>query len=465
MKTINRIMLSSTFLALFSIFAIFSVAIAVIYILSTGNGGGGFDLMESEIIYAGSIVEESNTSDWRNLSNNLAKHGYNLYVTDSDGVVFSSLDNSQEATTENLKRLKLKQNVLIASVSDMAVAAKSDGNFSIYAIKGSPSQDNFWAGFMSPFIVAYLMVTAIILILSQLFIRKMAWRVLRPLNALEGGANRIKNGDFSQPIEYEGDDEFAHVCAAFNHMQKSLLEEQEKNAAYEQARTDMIAGISHDLRTPLTSVKGYIKGLCDGVANTPEKQDQYLSIAYQKACDMDTLLEKLFFFSKLETGNLPLSLGFHDLGDFIRQSSEELQLELAEKGAELTVDVTPVSHPVKIDPEQMRRVLYNLTENALHYANAHPLKLHISVWQEYDKEHLLFTDNGQGVPEDMLSHLFERFWRGDESRGTHNNEGSGLGLYIVKYITLAHGGHVTAKNGGGLAVQITLPCRKEEDNE
>ena len=110
-------------------------------------------------------------------------------------------------------------------------------------------------------------------------------------------------------------------------MRRHLLEEQKKNARYEQARTDLVSGISHDLRTPLTSVKGYLKGMRDGVANTPEKREQYLDVAYRKACEMERLLQRLFYFSKLETGNLPLFLSDADLGDFVAQFVREARQE------------------------------------------------------------------------------------------------------------------------------------------
>lgn len=307
MKTLNRILLSSTLFALLALFIILSLVVGIVYILSTSSQGTGFEWMEGDVVHAGQILEEAGTSDWKKLNDSLAEYGYNLYVQNSGGLVFSSLSVEQEAISYNLKRLNLDGRLLIGTVDNMSIAAKMNGVYSMYAIKGVPLEDDFWSGFMYPFIMICVVISAIILTLSHLFTRKMAWRVLRPLNALTRGANRIENGDFSQPIDYDGNDEFAHVCAAFNHMQEYLLKERQKNAAYETARTDMIAGISHDLRTPLTSVKGYIKGLRDGVANTPEKQEQYLSIAYQKACDMAVLLEKLFFFSKLETGNLPLS--------------------------------------------------------------------------------------------------------------------------------------------------------------
>ena len=140
----------------------------------------------------------------------------------------------------------------------------------------------------------------------------MARQMTEPLHALADGAHRIEQGDLSQEIIYNGKDEFTAVCTAFNRMQRHILEERERNNAYEKARTDLVAGISHDLRTPLTSVKGYIKGLRDGVANTPEKEEQYLSIAYQKACYMDVLLQKALLF--FQTGNRKSASIFKERG-------------------------------------------------------------------------------------------------------------------------------------------------------
>ena len=208
-------------------------------------------------------------------------------------------------------------------------------------------------------------------------------------------------------------------------------------------------------------MKGYLKGLRDGVANTPEKQRQYVDIAYRKACDMDVLLQRLFYFSKMETGALPIFLERADLGEFVRKFAVEAGRELAEGGGTVEVKGAPAPHPVRIDTEQMTRVLSNLTSNAVQYAGADPLRLTLTVWRERDRECLRFADNGQGAPEEQLPHLFERFWRGDQARRSRGGEGSGLGLYIVKYIIQAHGGTVTARNDHGLVFEITLPCDEE----
>ena len=231
--------------------------------------------------------------------------------------------------------------------------------------------------------------------------------------------------------------------------------------AYERARTDLVAGISHDLRTPLTSVQGCLKGLRDGVAGTPEKRAQYLDIAYRKACDMEVLLQRLFDFSRLETGGMPFFPERADLGDFARRFARENEAELERRGGRFVLRGAPAPHPVRMDPGQMARVLNNLTDNAVRYAGVRPLVLTLTVWRDRDMEKLRFADNGRGVPDGELPHLFEQFWRGDLARRDGAREGSGLGLYLVKYILEAHGGSVTARVDGGLVFELALPC--EED--
>lgn len=304
----------------------------------------------------------------------------------------------------------------------------------------------------------------VILLLNTLFTRYQLKKLLQPMDALAQAAGRVESGDFTQAIEYRGRDEFVPVCAAFNRMQEHLLEEQEKSAAYERSRTDLVAGISHDLRTPLTSVKGYIKGLRDGVAQTPERQRQYLDVAYRRACDMEVLLQRLFYFSRLETGNLPLFREEADLGSFVGQFAGEVGPELEQAGGKIELTVSPGPHPVSIDPEQLYRVLNNLKDNALRYAGAEALAISLAVETQGEWERIRFADNGQGVSEEALPRLFEQFWRADQARSSRNGEGTGLGLYIVKYIVEAHGGTIQAENSGGLAFTILLP-RREEDHD
>ena len=409
-------------------------------------------------------------TSWKDLDRQLRELDYALHVSLNGGEIYSSLSPIQSDLLRQLPPGNLWPTGEPAAVwmgSALVVAVRS-GPYDILTMS-EPDIPKFFgrqrlqteAILLSVLIIGATAIVAIVL-LSMLSTHFQLKHILRPVNALTDAARRIEAGDYSQGVGYDGKDEFTSVCAAFEHMQRHLLLEREKNAAYEKARTDLVAGISHDLRTPLTSVKGYLKGLRDGVANTPEKQRQYLDIAYRKACDMDVLLQRLFYFSKLETGNLPLSPVSADLWRFVEGFVRDSAGELEQRGGAIRLKGVPTPHPVRIDTEQMYRVLTNLTENALRYAGSEALVLTLTLWRERDREHLRFADNGRGVPDEDLPHLFEQFWRGDQSRGGQSGEGSGLGLYIVKYIVEAHGGTITARNDGGLVFELALPC--EEDS-
>ncbi len=302
----------------------------------------------------------------------------------------------------------------------------------------------------------------VLLIVSQLFTRSLANHILKPLNELAEGANRVKNGDLIVPIVYGGELEFENVCHTFNDMQSHILAEQEKNRKYEKARIDMVAGISHDLRTPLTAVRGTIKGLIDGIASTPEQQKRFLETAYRRTGDMDVLLQRLFYFSKMETGNMPLHLEKVSLTAFVHRYVREKQEDSKKTEYSISADVEKDIW-VTVDLEQMQRVLDNLLENSLKYVEADERRIRVELRKKEQTAHLVFSDNGQGVPKEKLPHIFKEFYRCDESR--NRKEGNGLGLYIVNYLVETMGGSVYAENRGGLAVHIIFPLTEENEHE
>lgn len=295
----------------------------------------------------------------------------------------------------------------------------------------------------------------IIILLSRYFSYKMIDRFLVPMQKLIDGAERIKEGNLDEMIYYSGNTEFALVCSAFNDMQDSLRREIEKNAVYEKSRIEMIAGISHDLRTPLTSVRGYIKGMMDGVANTPEKQRQYLTTAYEQAGNMEKLLQQLFLFSRLETGNVPLTLQQVNLCAYLREYIEKNREEFTGRGA----DICLLSHYedalVKIDVDQIGRVLYNMIDNSIKYRQKERVQITMSVYKASREVLLSVQDDGAGVAPESLPYIFESYYRSGEGKN-RAQEGSGLGLSIVKYIVEAHGGRLLARNRGGLEILIYL---------
>ena len=318
--------------------------------------------------------------------------------------------------------------------------------------------------FILLFLADGVLCIAVLVIMSQIFTGNLVKHIMEPLDELAAGAKRIRENDLTEDINYSGDIEFENVCDTFNKMQKHILREQEKNRKYEKARTDMIAGISHDLRTPLTAIRGTIKGLMDGIASTPEKQDRFLETAYRRTGEMDLLLNQLFYLSKIETGNMPITLRKIEISSFIKNYVQAKQ-GLMETGKEELVEETKeITAEVAVDPEQLQRIFDNLLENSRKYGEKVPLKMKIGLRKTPGGILIRFSDNGVGVPENKLPYVFDEFYRVDESR--NKKEGNGLGLYIVKYLIEAMGGTVRAETEDGFVVSMELPLgeRKGADN-
>ncbi len=295
----------------------------------------------------------------------------------------------------------------------------------------------------------------VLVLVSQLFTGNLVKHIMKPLAVLADGAERIRNNDLTQEIQYVGNVEFENVCIAFNEMQKHILTEQEKNQRYEKSRTEMIAGISHDLRTPLTAVRGTIKGLLDGIASTRRQQEKFLEAAYRRTGDMDALLNQLFYLSKLETGNMPIFLQTIELSAFVVNYVKTKQILLENESVEIIANTNGITANVSADPEQLQRVFDNLLENSMKYAETIPRKIKLTLTRKNEGFCICFMDNGKGVPEEKLPFLFEEFYRADESR--NRKEGNGLGLYIVNYLIDSMGGSVWAENKDGFAVYMMLP--------
>lgn len=255
----------------------------------------------------------------------------------------------------------------------------------------------------------------VLLLMSQIFTRNLEKHIMEPLDLLAQGADRIRHNDLTTEIRYVGDAEFEDVCITFNHMQEHILREQEKNRKYEKARTDMIAGISHDLRTPLTAIRGTIKGLMDGIAATPEMQEKFLQAAYRR------------------TGNMPLSVQKIEIADFIRNYVNGKQELLDKEKEQMQAETGDIHLDVDADPEQLQRIFDNLLENSRKYAERDVLKTELSLKRTEGGVEICFRDNGVGVPEEKLPYVFDEFYRGDESR--NKKEGNGLGLGADDYIS------------------------------
>ncbi|MDO4633673.1 MAG: HAMP domain-containing sensor histidine kinase [Eubacteriales bacterium] len=300
---------------------------------------------------------------------------------------------------------------------------------------------------------------SVLSIVSSFFMRRLSKRIMEPLQLLSEAADRIKEENYSENIQYHGDYEFEDVCLSFNDMQHEVAKARKQQREYEKARTDMVAGISHDLRTPLTAIQGTLKGLLDGVAKTPEIQKKFLEIAFRRSVEMNHLLDQLFYFSKIETGNMPVHLQRVNWSEYLQEYIEKRRV-MDEERIQYYFHKTGDGIASEIDRKEMERILDNLIENSKKYAKRDDLVISINLSTKADRVYLWVTDNGEGVPEDKLTHIFEKFYRADESR--NETEGNGLGLHIVKYLTEAMSGNVTAKNNDGLEIRFDFPSAQGE---
>ena len=419
--------------------------------------------------------------DWEQYAKAVQPYDFRLIVRNENGKeLYYNVRHNEEEGAEPLYD-KEKENgtlngYIIENVTLLVTRQSIDGRaYDLYFASSVDEKSIFGMdrGMFESFIIAFLVVgifsIMIILMLSQLMTKKLIKMIMKPVNMLGDAAGRIIEGDLDTAIDYMDADEFQPVCKSFDLMQLHLKEQMEKNLAYEKARTEMVSGISHDLRTPLTSIKGYIKGMLDGIAGTEEKRQEYLSVAYKKACDMEKLLAKLFYFSKLETGNMPFYFQEVPMQIYMEDYVAEKAVEMQTKGGQIRGKFDALAGvKCKIDREQMQRVFDNLVENSCKYAcPKEQLEICVEAFWNPDRSdqiRLVFSDNGQGMEPEKLKHVFEQFYRGDEARNAAC-DGNGLGLYVCRYIIEKHGGTVRADGNEGFVVEITLPVSEKLKGE
>ena len=307
------------------------------------------------------------------------------------------------------------------------------------------------------FVMLALLVLSIVFT-NRFLTRFMFRRVEEPLELLTDGVSHVSEGRLDYTIQYDRTDEFKPVCEAFNDMARRLLVSAEQSAAEEQSRRELFAGISHDLRSPLTSVRAYTEALLDGVAKTPEDTRRYLNKIRLHEAEIEHMVEALFLYTKMELKDYPVHLQTLDLRQELARICEE-KLSDAHLIIDLS-DVMPLS--VTADPFLLERIVLNLLDNSRKYRRGEIAHVRISATPEDGGFLLSVADDGIGVAEELLPRLFDPFYRTDPARNNPAG-GSGLGLAIVREAVKHLGGRVWAENvpGGGLDVKIYLQEGKD----
>ena len=308
----------------------------------------------------------------------------------------------------------------------------------------------------------------LISVINNLITHRMTKRIIKPLTPLNNGVRQIHDNNFSYRIDYKEDDEFRPVCEAFNEMAEKLEISAVQHKKDEANRRELIAGISHDLRTPLTSIKGCIEGIETGVASTPEMREKYLAIIKNKTASLEHIIEQLFLFSKLDMDDFSLNMRRTDISLAVSEMIEDALSEYSSRGLNIELAEMQKNIYVLADVFMLQNVIVNILENSVKYKTKDHGQMGINTSILNDFILLRLTDDGPGVQADMLPKLFDVFYRTDPSRSKRGYEAgsSGMGLAISEKIITLMGGNIYAElpDAGGLSIVIKLPILKGENN-
>lgn len=316
-------------------------------------------------------------------------------------------------------------------------------------------------------VMAYAVITTLGGLFEMGLLLRIRERILRPIDNLKQGVDEIVRGNYSVVVENAQTNEIAPLIEAFNGMAQKLNKIEKLKAEYEGNRKSLIANISHDLKTPITAVQGYIEAIIEQDDMPRERLKKYLTIIHNNTHYINRLIDDLFLFSKLDMQKLELCLERVSIKPFMADLMEEFSLDLAERGVDFTYqDELENEQSLELDSKRFHQIIRNVLDNAVKYGLDKPLKIQARLSGTDEKILLELRDNGPGIPEESIARVFERFYRVDAER-TKDFASTGLGLAIAKELVRAHGGDIrvsSALNEGTVFI-IKLPIIKEEEEK
>lgn len=400
----------------------------------------------------------------RQIEEILKPEDMSLAVYDSATRLISFNFKETPETEQLLRTVSAMDGQGFASTSNKEVYAEQirvKGSTYTVSIIGRAS--DYTDGRVTPAMVTFLILITLgiisaVFITNQFLTRFVFKRIKQPLDTLADGVHQIRDGNLDVRIHYENKDEFAPVCEDFNDMAIRLKESQRMIQKQDESRRELLAGISHDLRSPLTSVRAYSEGLLDGVATTPESQKKYIHMIKTKAEDIDRMVGKIFLFSKMDLGDYPYEPEVLEVNQELLSLIKVTAEEYREKGLDVVIASLAADVYIYADPAQLSSIVFNILENSWKYKLKERVQVSIRTEVQGSDVFIYLEDDGPGVPENALDKLFDVFYRSDPSRN-NPTKGSGLGLAITAKAVSRMGGSIQAQPSpaGGLCIIITLP--------
>ena len=401
--------------------------------------------------------------------------------------IYSSVDPFSESLKEQLKRNDNSSNINAIDGDSIDTGNNSDikvqeylitqpsfylCNQVSYVLDGSQVDiymltyyGNYMAKFRGTIMGYSILMVLMMMLLSGVVAFLVYQQFVNPLVKLKEAAERMGSGNLDEKIDF-GDnrvDEVGELCESFEDMRQKLSDFTKAKMRYEEENRQLISNISHDLRTPITTIKGYVEGIRDGVASSPEKLDKYIRTIYNKANDMDRLIDELTFYSKIDTNKIPYTFAKINVSQYFKDCLEEVGLDMEARGIELGYfNYADEDVMVIADAEQMKRVINNIISNSVKYLDKKKGIINIRIKDVGDFIQIEIEDNGKGIAAKDLPNIFDRFYRTDSSRNSSQG-GSGIGLSIVRKIIEDHGGRIWATSKEGIGTEIHFVLRKYQE--
>lgn len=381
------------------------------------------------------------------------KNGNILYS--SEGMNNIDIENSLEQA-RNSSRRPLFINNTYYSLNSFPIEFKDNSTGSIVFLTPIGKESNIFKKFILTiliiFFVSYIIVS---IIMSYIF----SMKILLPISLLKNATAQIKNGKLDSEIAASGDKEIRELCSDFEEMRIKLKDSIYMKTKYDDNRKMLVSSISHDLKTPLTSIEGYVQGILDGVANSPEKLEHYLKTINIKTKQIDAMINDLLLYSKLDLGQIPFNFEKTDIGEYFSYCVEESYAILKQFNINIKVENNiKISKYFMIDRERFRRVILNIIDNSRKYMDKDKGEITIFIRENNLSIIIELRDNGSGIEQKDTNKIFNRFYRSDSARS--NAKGSGLGLAIAKQIVERHNGKIWANSHGSDGTSIIISLGK-----
>lgn len=318
------------------------------------------------------------------------------------------------------------------------------------------------------FMVDILIAIVVILLISVLVLKQWIHKgIVNPIGELNLAMKKIAEGNLDYRLSNHYAGEIGELFDNYEDMRLRLKESTDEIMENEKKNRELVSNISHDLKTPITAIKGYVEGIMDGVADTPEKMDRYIKTIYNKANDMNRLINELTIYSGIDSNRIPYNFQRINVSEYFNDCVEEVGLDLESRHIELNFyNLVSDDTVIIADPEQLKRVINNIVGNSIKYLDKEKGTIEIRILDEIDSIRIEIEDNGKGIAAKDLSRIFERFYRTDASRNSSKG-GSGIGLSIVKKIVEDHGGYIwaTSKEGEGTCMHFVIRKYREVDKD